>query len=709
MAAPKRSTRYQGCAQPEDSHKGQPIVKILATTQPARRVAYVSALAQEVREMANQDAAPLGNADETDDEVVWWPTPDYRARSRLLRFLEHQGIADVDELRQRANADIGWFWDAVVRDLDLEFYEPYRQTVDLSRGAPWARWFCGGQYNYVHNALDRRASGIDADRIAIRWDAEDGARRSLTFAQLASETDRLARGLVNLGLGPGDRIGIFMPQIPEVVVAVLACGKIGAIFTPIFSGYAAPAVASRLQDCEARAVMIADGFLRRGKIVPMAATAADAVRQSPAVQHVIIQQRIGGALPDFGCQTTLWSDFPTVEGGFATRRTMADDPFMIIYTSGTTGRPKGAVHVQSGFPIKAAQDLAYCFDLQADDTLFWLTDIGWMMGPWVITGGLSLGATLSLYEGAIDFPQQDRLWQIVEEHQVTTLGISPTAVRALLPHGDNWVHKHDLSCLRVLGSTGEPWNPEPWRWLFEVVGGKRCPIINYSGGTEISGGIVGGLTVAPLKPCAFNGPVPGMDADVVDEAGKPLRAQVGELVIRQPWVGMTNGFWRDADRYLETYWSRWPGVWVHGDWAQIDADGSWYILGRSDDTIKIAGKRVGPAEVESAAVAHLAVAEAAAIGVPHAIKGEVLVVLVILRPGQIASETLRTDIRSTITAHLGRALQPEEVRFVADLPRTRNAKILRRIVRAAYLGSSDLGDLTSLENAAAIDAVRQAS
>lgn len=675
---------------------------------------------------------------------AWSPSDAYLNRSRLRRFMASHGIENLAELHRRSVADIAWFWDAVVRDLGLEFYQPYRQVLDLSQGPQWPRWFVGARYNYVHNALDRhlsappsstdtgkerrgeqahpgtvtpavadpgaRSSNADAGRIAIAWEGEDGAVRRLGYAELAEMTNRLANGLRDLGIGPGDRVGIYMPMVPEVVAATLACGKIGAIFIPCFSGYAAPAVASRLADCGARVLITADGFFRRGNVVPMGTAALEAASQAPSVEHVIMYRRLARTDVPADSRVVAWDDLlGRSSPSLTTLQTRPDDPYMIIYTSGTTGRPKGAVHVHAGFPIKATQDLAHCFDLQADDVLFWLTDLGWMMGPWAIAGGLTLGATLFLYEGAIDYPRPDRLWELVEHHRATVLGISPTAVRSLMTHGDDWVRRHDLSSLRALGSTGEPWNPDPWWWLFRTVGGERCPIINYSGGTEISGGIVGGLTIAPVKPCAFAGPVPGMDADVVDEDGKPIRGAVGELVIRQPWVGMTSGFWQDPERYLQTYWSRWPNVWVHGDWAMVDEDGAWYILGRSDDTIKLAGKRVGPAEVESAAVSHPAVREAVAIGVPHEVKGEALVVLAILRPGQAPSEGLRAAIKDQITAQLGRALRPEDVRFVDDLPRTRNAKMLRRLVRAAYLGQSDLGDLSSLENPAAIDAVRHAT
>jgi acetyl-CoA synthetase len=380
---------------------------------------------------------------------------------------------------------------------------------------------------------------------------------------------------------------------------------------------------------------------------------------------------------------------------------------MIIYTSGTTGKPKGAQHVHCGFPIKGAQDMAHCFDLQPGDILFWFTDIGWMMGPWAISGALMLGATLFMYDGTPDYPNPDRVWDMIERHKITHLGISPTAIRSLMTAGDEWVTRHDMSSLHFLGSTGEPWNPDPWRWYFEKVGGGRCPIINYSGGTEISGGILACNSLLPIKPASFSAPVPGMAADVIDDEGNPVRGAVGELAIRGPWPGMTRGFWRDEQRYIETYFSRIPGIWVHGDWAQIDEDGYWYILGRSDDTIKVAGKRVGPAEVESAAVSHPAVSEAAAIGVPDELKGEVVVVFAILRPAFEPTDALRAEIGATITGQLGKSLAPKRVLFVKEVPKTRNAKIMRRVIKARYLGK-DLGDISSLENPSALDEIGRA-
>ena len=641
-------------------------------------------------------------------DVAWRPTSDYIERSRLLRFMRAVGVGAYDELLAWAAADPARFWDATVRDLDLQFYQPYTRTLDLSDGLPWARWFVGGLYNYAHDAVDKRATGPDAARVAVDWEGEEGATRTLTYAELHAESNRMAHLLRTQGVGPGDRVGIFMPMIPETVVAVLAVAKLGAVYVPIFSGYGAPSVAARLSDCDAKVLVTADGSYRRGRPIDMKRVADEAVAAASSVERVVVARRTGQEVAWTPGRDLWWHEAVAGQPAeFETHRTAPEDPYMIIYTSGTTGRPKGAVHVHAGFPVKGAQDLAHCFDVQADDTLLWYTDLGWMMGPWAISGALMLGATLMLYDGTPDYPGPDRLWDVAARHGVTVLGVAPTAVRALKAHGDEPARGHDLSRLRVFGSTGEPWDPETWRWLFATVGGSRCPIVNYSGGTEISGGIVGCTTITPLKPCCFAGPVPGMAADVVDDEGHPLRGQVGELVIRGPWPGMTRGFWCDPERYLESYWSRLPDTWVHGDWAEIDADGFWYIRGRSDDTIKVAGKRVGPAEVESALLGHPAAVAAAAVGVPHEVKGETVVAFVVVRPGTDESEELRAELVSAVTAVLGKSLRPKRIHFVGDLPRTRNGKILRRVIRARYL-DRPLGDLSALENPTAVDEIAHA-
>jgi len=384
---------------------------------------------------------------------------------------------------------------------------------------------------------------------------------------------------------------------------------------------------------------------------------------------------------------------------------------MLIYTSGTTGKPKGAVHTHCGFPLKAAQDMRHAMDVRPGDVMWWMSDMGWMMGPWLVFGTLLNGATMVLYDGAPDVPDVGRTWAICEELGVTHLGLSPSLIRALMPHGPAFVAQHDLSALRACGSTGSPWDPESWRWLFEHALGRTRPILNYSGGTEISGGILCGTFVEPLKPGGFPGPVVGMDADVVDEAGAPVRGTVGELVLRQPWIGMTRGFWGDGEgpdsRYHQAYWARIPGLWVHGDFAAVDDDGQWFILGRSDDTIKVAGKRLGPSEVEAVLDAHPDVIESAAIGVPDPVKGDALVAFVVLTPGVEASEALRADLRGRIVGALGKALAPKAVLFTDALPKTRNAKVMRRVIRAAHLGL-DPGDVSSLERPDALDSIRAA-
>ena len=636
----------------------------------------------------------------TGDAVAWRPSAEYIDRSRLSAFIGRHGLRDYADLLARSTADPEWFWRAVLDDLSIEFYEPYTKVFDTSRGLPWTRWCVGGRMNIVHNCLDKWMGTPVADRVAFRWEGEEAGTRQMTYGELWQAVSQCAAGLQALGVQKGDRVAFFTPMCPELIVAFFAVIRLGGLVLPLFSGYGADAVATRLKDAEAAFVVTADGFWRRGQQVRMKPVADDAVAAAPSVRRVVVVPRLG---IDVAMHTrdTWFADIMQPRAECPNEATDAEDPLMLIYTSGTTGRPKGAVHTHCGFPIKAAQDMAHCFDVHAGETMYWVSDIGWMMGPWEIFGMTLLGGTFVMYDGAPDHPGPDRLWSLVERHRVNILGVSPTLVRSLMRHGEEPVRRHDLSSLRILGSTGEPWNPDPWRWLFDVAGDSRLPIINYSGGTEVSGGLVAGNVLTPLKPAAFAGPPPGIAADVVDDQGRPVRNEVGELVVRAPWIGMTRGFWKDDQRYEETYWSRFPDVWVHGDWAEIDQDGLWYILGRSDDTIKIAGKRVGPAEVESVLVEHPAVIEAAAIGVPDELKGQALVCFCVLRSGDAAGPDLAADLQALVASRLGKPLRPEQIEFVADLPKTRNAKVMRRVIRAAYLGQPP-GDLSSLENPQAV-------
>jgi len=641
-------------------------------------------------------------------QAAWFPNPDYVRGSHLEALARALGIA-IDpaapetgyaELYQLSINDPEKFWRMTLDLLGVEWFTPYTRVVDTSAGVQWPSWFVGGRLNLTHNAVHRHARSARAPEAAIIWEGEDGAVATLSYDDLARAVGRAANALNRLGVKAGDRVGIFMPMLAETAVAALAIAQIGAILIPIFSGYGAEAAALRLRDADAKLLITADGFWRRGQRVDLLATARAAAELAGCVKQIVAVRRMSPDRPLAGA--LAWDQLVGVESDQAPVASMASmDPFMIIYTSGTTGRPKGAVHYHAGFPLKGAQDMAHLFDVRSGERIFWFTDMGWMMGPWLIVGALTLGATAFLYEGAPDFPAPDRIWSMIARHRVTHLGISPTLVRALIPSGPEHLSRHDLSSLRILGSTGEVWNPEAWNWLFEHAGDKRIPIINYSGGTEIAGGLLGCVVMRPIKPCGFNSAVPGINAAALDENGRPVTGSVGELAALNIWPGMTKGFWNDRERYLDAYWRRFEGVWVHGDWALRDADGDWLLLGRSDDTLKIAGKRLGPAEVESAAGEIPEVKESAAIGVPHATKGEAPVLFVVLKPDAVASARLAGRIADKVAEALGKPLRPQAVHFVADLPRTRNAKIMRRVVRAVHLGK-DPGDLSALENANAL-------
>jgi acetyl-CoA synthetase len=641
-------------------------------------------------------------------DIVWEPTPEYIEGANLMRFMRQNGIEDFDELMKRSTEDVAWFTKAVLRFLNINFYEPYSTVLDLSEGIQFPKWCVGGKMNVVHNCVDKHQRSAVRDQPSVVWEGEEGDTKSITYHELYQQVNKAANALRLLGLGKGDAIGLFMPMTPEIVVAMLAIAKIGGIILPLFSGYGAGAVVTRLADADAKALFTADGFFRRGKPLAMKPVADEAAAHVPTLQHMIVLKRADIPVEMVTGRDHWWTDLIDPQPAEAeTEMTSAEDVLMVIYTSGTTGKPKGAVHTHCGFPVKGAQDMAFGTDVHAGDVIYWMTDMGWMMGPWLVFGALILGATLFIYDGAPDYPGPNRLWALVERHNITQLGVSPTLIRALIPHGEEPFKKHDLSSLRYFASTGEPWNPNPWTWLFEKVGESKRPIINYSGGTEISGGIVMGNPILPLKPCSFSAACPGIAADVFDEDGHSLRNAVGELVIKAPWIGMTRGFWKDRERYLDVYWSRWEDVWVHGDFAAIDSDGLWYILGRSDDTLKIAGKRLGPAEVESVLVGHPDVVEAAAIGVPDEVKGMALVLFVVCRPGVQTDDALRRQLHDLVVEEMGKPLAPRSLLFVSDLPKTRNAKVMRRMIRAAYLGQA-LGDTSSLVNPEAVDEIRKA-
>lgn len=643
-------------------------------------------------------------------DIVWRPSKDNVEQANLTRFMKLHGIETFDELMNQSTEDVGWFTDAILKFLDIQFYQPYSEVVDLSRGIAWPCWCVDAKMNIVHNCLDKYIGTPVENQTALIWEGESGQVKSMTYGELYRDVNRVANALRSIGLGLGDPIGLYMPMVPEITVALLAIAKIGGIILPLFSGFGVNAIVDRLGDADAKAVFTVDASIRRGKTIPMKPVVDEAAKRIPSLKHMIVLNLVGASIDMKSGRDQWWNELVDIQSDVAeTEVTDAESPMMIIYTSGTTGLAKGAVHTHCGFPIKSAQDMAFGTDLHAGEIIAWgpNVDMGWMMGPWLVFGTLILRGTFFLYSGAVDYPDPGRIWALVEKHQLSILGVSPTLIRLLMTYGEDPLKSHNLSSLRYFGSTGEPWNPDPWMWLFEKVGKKKIPIINYSGGTEISGGIVMGNPLLPLKACAFSGPCPGIAADIFDDDGKPVRDKVGELVIKAPWIGMTRGFWKNPERYENTYWSRWENIWVHGDFAAIDSDGLWYILGRSDDIIKVAGKRFGPAEAESVLVAHPSVNEAATIGVPHKIKLNEIVVFCVLNPGIEPSEELRDELKRSVAKAMGKPLTPRNILFVSDLPKTRSAKVMRRMIRAAYLGE-DPGDTTSLVNPEAMEEIRQA-
>jgi acetyl-CoA synthetase len=634
---------------------------------------------------------------------TWHPSEDYLENSNVARLMRTLGVSTADKLRARSVADIGAFWDTVVKDLGIDFRTPYKDVVDVSRGIEYPEWFVGGEINIIDACLGRWARETP-EATAIVHEAEDGTVRRLTFAELDDQVARARAGLRARGIGKCDAVAIYMPMTPEAVVATYAVASIGAMAVPLFSGFAPTAIASRIQDAHAKAVVTADGTIRRRRTAGMLPQLEEALASCPSVELVVVVDNLGEALALGEGREISWQQLLAADPDPEVEPTSASEVLLLAYTSGTTGKPKGAVHTHAGFLLKVASEVAYGFEIKPGRTFCWITDMGWIMGPLSIFGTHACGGTLLLYEGSPDVPDIHRLWQLVKRHGVSMLGVSPTLIRTLRAAGDE-LPAADLSSVRVLGSTGEPWDPESYEWLARDVFGGRVPIINFSGGTEVGGSFLCPYPVEDIHSCSLGGPALGMDVDVVDDDAQPLRGSVGELVCRQPWPAMTRGVWNDDERYREAYWSTFPGLWRHGDYALVDESGSWFILGRSDDVMNVAGKRVAPAEIESVLAADAAVAESAVVGIPDAKKGEAVWVFWVGRADGDDDETVSARLRERVAAEVGKPFAPSQVLRVDQLPKTRSAKILRRAVRAAVL-DSDPGDLSGAENPEAVDEIR---
>jgi acetyl-CoA synthetase len=620
---------------------------------------------------------------------VYYPSPE---------VLERAYIKNYEEVYSRAMQDLEAFW--AERAEELEWFRKWDRVLDDSN-KPFYKWFVGGKINICYNAVDRHMKTWRKNKVALYWEAENGERRVLSYYDLYREVNRFANVLKALGVRKGDRVTIYMPRIPELPIAMLACARIGAIHSVVFAGFSVEALHTRIEDSKSRLVITADGGYLNGRIVETKRTVDEAVRRAPSVEHVLVVRRTRHEVPMEPGRDYFYDELarlPFAQGECPVEETDAEDPLYILYTSGTTGAPKGQVHVHGGYAVYIHTTMKWVFDIK-DEDIWWCTaDPGWVTGhSYIVYAPLMLGATSVMYEGAPTYPYPDRWWSIVEKYGVTVLYTTPTAIRGLMRFGDEWPNRRNLSSLRLLGTVGEPINPEAWRWYYRVIGKGRCPIMDTWWMTETGGFMITPMPCVPLKPGSATLPFPGIRAEVVDENGNPCPPGVeGYLVIQNPWPGMSRTLYGDPDRYVKTYWSKYPGWFFTGDSARRDEDGYFYIIGRVDDVLKVSGYRLGTAEIESALVAHPAVAEAAAIGLPHEVKGEGIHCYVILKAGYTPSEALAEELRQHVAQLIGPIARPEAIHFVDKLPKTRSGKIMRRVLRARALGLPE-GDLSTLE------------
>ncbi|ELY43686.1 AMP-binding protein [Natronorubrum sulfidifaciens] len=661
------------------------------------------------------------------DEIVHEPSEAFVESTNVAAFMETYGIDDYDELIERTTTDlegveasgVDWFWDELVDYLGIEFYEEYDTVRDDSEGPQFTDWYPGGELNVAHNVVDRHAAleNERRNKVATIWEGEDGEVREITYHELHRQSNQVANALEERGIETGDTVGLYMPMVPEVVSILYGCFKVGAIAVPIFSGFGVDAAATRIADSECSVLFTGDGFYRRASPVYLKGAADEAIAEAGYVEETIVFDRLGASdadsehdVPWDDDRDEWWADaVESQDDDYESKSLDSSQESMLLYSSGTTGKPKGIVHTHAGVQMQCAKELHFGFDLKPSDRFFWVSDIGWMMGPWTLIGTHSFGGTAFMYEGAPDHPQPDRFWEMIDRHKLTQFGISPTAIRALRKHGDDWLEGHDLSSLRLLGSTGEPWDPESWQWFYENVGGGEAPIINISGGTEICGCFLMPMPTEPLKPCTLGGPGLGMNIDIVDASGESVKEdhERGYLVARDSCPSMTKSLWSGDERYLDEYWSRFDDLWNHGDWAQKDEDGFWFLHGRADDALNVAGRKVGPAEVEGALIDHESVNQAAAIGAPDDTTGTAVVTYVVLEDGVEETDDLRGELRAQVGEELGKPFRPREVLFVDEFPKTQSGKIIRRAIEATYTGE-DLGDMSSIENPDALENLEDA-
>lgn len=646
-----------------------------------------------------RDAVPEGQDLADREGPAWTPSPEVRQRSRLIGAAKRTGHADLDSFLQWSVEDPEGFWREAIKDLQIDFAPTFDRVRNDSDGKPFPRWFEGGGINVATLCSHRHAAGPLADKPAVVYEGDSGQRRVLSFRELDADIRRFAGNLAALGLQRGDRVVLYVPVVPEATVAFLACAMLGIVVVPAFTGYSSDALATRIQDSGAVLMLTADATTRRGNVVPLKETVDEAIAllgQPTSLRHVVVVRHTGQGVEMAEGRDLYYDELDAHPEPVQTLTLDPNDPLCIVYTSGTTGRPKGIVHSHAGLATKAAVDFGYGFDVQEDDVIAWISDMGWLVGPLLILGGLQLGATIVFVEGLPNHPERTRLFDVLNRNGVTLQGVAPTAIRAIksaAPEHDFG----DLPSLRAFVSTGEAWDEPTWWWLYEHVGKERCPIVNYSGGTEVGGGLLISYPFLPMDAAAFNGALPGVDVAVFDPQGSAVTGQVGELVVRTTFPGMTHAFWQDRERYLETYWQTWEDVWQHGDLASVDDQGNWRIHGRSDDTIKVSGRRIGPAELEASLLRDPRVVEAAVIGVPDPRRGQSVTAFLVVRDEHVD----RDDLTATAELNVGRSFAPT-VHVVASLPKTKNGKVVRRAIRARHLGTP-VGDTSSLDPATPLE------
>jgi len=632
------------------------------------------------------------------EKRIFPPSNEFIQQSNVKKWMDKHAIKTYPELLEKSQ-NLEWFWGEVAKEVIT--IKDYQKVLEWN--APYANWFTQAKYNIVQDALDRHKN---KNKIAYIFEGEPGDIKKITYRELYQEVNKLANALKQLGIKKGDRVGIYLPMIPQLPISMLACAKIGAIHSVIFSGFSAKAFQDRINDSKTKLIITCDSFYRRGKTVPLKKQADEALKNAPSVRHAIIYQRTKENVSWNKNRDLWWHEITENQSEECpTEKTDANDTLFILYTSGTTGKPKGIIHAHAGYALGTALTLKWVFDLKENDIWWCAADIGWITGhSYIVYAPLILGTTSLLYEGAPNYPEPDRWWKIIEKHQATILYTSPTAIRLFMKYGEEYPQKHNLSSLRLLGSVGEPINPGAWIWYHTYIGQKKCQIMDTWWQTETGSFVISPLPITDLKPGSAAKPLPGFSADIYNEKGQPIKNAGGNLVLKKPWPAMLRGIYQEPERYQETYWSKFPNTYLAGDVARKDQDNYFWIQGRSDDVLNVAGHRIGNSEIESALVSHPAVAEAAVIGKPHEIKGESITTFVILKKDILPNETLRNELKEHVAKEIGKIVKPDQIFFVSDLPKTRSGKIMRRVIKAKALGEP-VGDISTLANPEAVEEI----